>query len=130
MAAVTICNDFRAHEEEICHCFHIGRYVVPSTYLRLLIFLPEILISAYNLSSQAFHIMCLAYKLNKQGDNKQPCHTLSSILKQSAVLCLVLTVASWPPIKVSQEVGKMVCCSHLFKNFPQIVVSHTVKSSA
>ena len=103
---------------------------VSSAYLRLLRFLSAILTPACNSSSSAFHMIYSAYKLNKQGDNKQPCHTLSSILKQSAVLCLVLTVASWPPIKVSQEVGKMVCCSHLFKNFPQIVVSHTVKSSA
>ena len=103
---------------------------VSSAYLRLLRFLSAILTPACNSSSSAFHMIYSAYKLNKQGDNKQPCHTLSSILKQSAVLCLVLTVASWPTIKVSQEVGKMVCCSHLFKNFPQIVVSHTVKSSA
>ena len=103
---------------------------VSSAYLRLLRFLSAIFTPACNLSSSAFHMIYSAYKLNKQGDNKQPCHTLSSILKQSAVLCLVLTVASWPTIKVSQEVGKMVCCSHLFENFPQIVVSHTVKSSA
>ena len=30
-------------------------------------------------------------------------------------------------IQVSQEAGKMVCYSHLFKNFPQFVVIHTVK---
>ena len=32
---------------------------------------------------------------------------------------------SW--IQVSQEAGQMVCYSHLFKNFPQFVVVHTVK---
>ena len=31
-------------------------------------------------------------------------------------------------IQVSQEAGKVVCCSHLLKNFPQFVVIHTVKS--
>ena len=30
-------------------------------------------------------------------------------------------------IKVSQEAGKVVCYSHLFKNFPQFAVIHIVK---
>ena len=30
-------------------------------------------------------------------------------------------------MQVSQEVGKVVWYSHLFKNFPQFVVIHTVK---
>ena len=30
-------------------------------------------------------------------------------------------------IQASLETGKMVLCSHLFKNFPQFVVIHTVK---
>ena len=30
-------------------------------------------------------------------------------------------------IQVSQEIGKVVSYSHLFKNFPQFVVIHTVK---
>ena len=38
-------------------------------YLRLLVFLPEILIPACASSSSAFHMMYSAYKLNKQGDN-------------------------------------------------------------
>src|SRR5574341_1133132 len=46
--------------------------VVSSAYLRLLIFLPAILISACASSSPAFLIMYSAYKLNKQGDNIQP----------------------------------------------------------
>ena len=43
--------------------------VVSSAYLRLLIFLPEILIQACTSSSLAFLMMYSAYKLNKQGDN-------------------------------------------------------------
>ena len=43
-----------------------------SAYLKLLIFLPEILIPAYDSSSPAFLMMHSAYKLNKQGDNVQP----------------------------------------------------------
>ena len=31
-------------------------------------------------------------------------------------------------MQVSQEAGKVVCYSHLFKSFPQFVVIHTVKS--
>ena len=30
-------------------------------------------------------------------------------------------------IQISQETGQVVCYSHLFKNFPQFVVIHTVK---
>ena len=30
-------------------------------------------------------------------------------------------------IQISQEAGQVVWCSHLFKNFPQFVVIHTVK---
>ena len=30
-------------------------------------------------------------------------------------------------IQISQEAGKVVCYSHLLKNFPQFVVLHTVK---
>src|SRR5574337_850849 len=46
-----------------------GIRVVSSAYLRLLIFLPEILIPACVSSSPAFLMMYSAYKLNKQGDN-------------------------------------------------------------
>ena len=46
--------------------------VVSSAYLRLLIFLPAILIPACASSSPAFLTMYSAYKLNKQGDNIQP----------------------------------------------------------
>ena len=49
--------------------------VVSSAYLRLLIFLPEILILACDSYSLAFLMMYSAYKLNKQGDNIQSCLT-------------------------------------------------------
>ena len=70
--------------------------VVSSAYLRLLIFLPGILIPSCASSSPAFLMMYSAYKLNKQGDNIQPWRTPFPIWNQSVVLCLVLTVASWP----------------------------------
>ena len=46
--------------------------VVSSAYLRILIFLPAILIPACASSSPAFLTMYSACKLNKQGDNIQP----------------------------------------------------------
>ena len=67
--------------------------VLSSAYLRLLIFLPEILIPACVSSSPAFLMMYSAYKLNKQGDNIQPCRTPFPIWNQSVVPCPVLTVA-------------------------------------
>ena len=70
--------------------------VVSSVFLRLLIFLPAILIPACASSSPAFHMMYSAYQLNKQGDNIQPWHTPFPIWNQSVVPCLVLTIASWP----------------------------------
>ena len=73
--------------------------MVSSSYLRLLIFLPAILIPACASSSPAFSMMYSASKLNKQSDNIQPWCTLFSIWNQSVVPCLVLTVASWPAYK-------------------------------
>ena len=43
--------------------------VVSFAYLRLLIFLPAILIPDWASSSPGFHMMYSAHKLNKQGDN-------------------------------------------------------------
>ena len=68
-----------------------------------------------------------AYKLNKQGDSKQPWHTAFLIWNQFVVLCPVLTVASLICIQISQEAGQVVWYSHFFKNFLQFVVIHTVK---
>ena len=73
--------------------------VVSSACLRLLIFLPAILIPAYTSSSPAFRMMYSAYKLNKQGDNIQPWHTPYPIWNQSIVLGVVLTVASCPAFR-------------------------------
>ena len=64
--------------------------MVSSAYLKLLIFLLAIL------SSPAFPMMYSAYKLNKQGDNRQPWRTLFPIWNPSVVPCPVLTVTSGP----------------------------------
>ena len=135
MAAVTICSDFGAPQNEVSHCFHcfpiylpwsdgtrchdlsflnveliqpfhsplslssvgssslfaIG--VVSSAYLRLLIFLPAVLIPTSASSSPTFLMMYSEYKLNKQGDNVQPWCTPFPIWNQSVLPCPVLTVA-------------------------------------
>ena len=70
--------------------------VVSFVYLKLLIFLPAILIPACDSSSPGFCKMYSSYKLNKQGNNIQPWRTPFSIWNQSIVPCPVLTVASWP----------------------------------
>ena len=92
-----------------------------SAYLRLLIFLPAILIPACASSSVAFLMMYSAYKLNKQGDNIQPWRTPFPILNQSVVPRPVLNVASWPAYKFL-EAGQVVWYSHIFQNFPQFIV--------
>ena len=69
--------------------------VVLSAYLRVLIIHLAILIPACDSSSLVFCMMYSAYKLNKQDDNVQACHTPFPILIQSVVPHPVLTVASW-----------------------------------
>ena len=69
--------------------------VLSSAYLRLLIFLPAILILGYDSSSPAFHMMYSSFKLNKQGENIQSWCIPFLILNKSIVSCPVLTVASW-----------------------------------
>ena len=54
-------------------------------------------------------------------------HIPFPIWNQSVVLCPVLTVASWPAYRFLRRAGNVVWYSHLFKNFPQSVVIHTVK---
>ena len=140
MAAATICSDFGAQENKVCHCLHCfpiylpqmmvldaiilvfwmfsfksafslpsftfkrllsssllsAKRTVSSAYLRLLIFLLEIVIPACASSSLAFRMMYSAYTLNKQGYSIQPWYTPLPIWNQSVVPCPVLTVASWP----------------------------------
>ena len=67
--------------------------------------------------------MFSAHKLNKQGDNIQPWHTPFPIWNQSVVPHPVLTVPSWSAYRFF----RMQVSGHLFKNFPQFVVIHTVK---
>ena len=43
------------------------------------------------------------------------------------VLCLVLTIASCPANRFLRRQIRVVWYSHLFQNFPQFIVIHTVK---
>ena len=101
--------------------------VVSSVYLRLLIFFLALLIPACTSSCLAFCLMYSAYKLNKQGDNIQPWHSPFLIWNQSG--CSMSSSNCWflTCIQISQEAYKVVWYSQLFKNFPQIVVIHTVR---
>ena len=71
--------------------------------------------------------MYSAYKLKKQGDNIQPWRTPFPIWNQSVVPCPVLTVASWPAYRFLKRQGQVVWYAHLFQNFPQFIMIHTVK---
>ena len=77
--------------------------VVSSAYLRLLIFLPEILTPACDSSSLTFHMMYSAYTLNKQDDKTQFCRTsfpnLNQWVSMTGSNCCFLTY-----IQVSQEI--------------------------
>ena len=66
--------------------------VVSSTYLKSLMFLFPILIPACYSPSSAFLMMHSVYRLNKQGDSRQPCHTPFLIFNQSVLPYSVLTV--------------------------------------
>ena len=101
--------------------------VVLSVYLRLLIFLLEILITACASSNPVFHLIYSVYNLNKQGNNMQPWRTPFPIWNQSVVPCLVLTVASWPAYRFLRRQVRWSSIPITFKNFPQFVVIHTVK---
>ena len=102
--------------------------MVSSAYLRLLIFLPTTLIPPCASFSPVFCMIYSAYKLNKQGNNIQPCYTLLNNFEplnycMSSSNCRFLTC-----IQISQEASHVVWYCHLLKNsFPQFVVIHTVK---
>ena len=90
--------------------------VVSSAYLRLLIFLPAILIPACTSSSPAFYMMYSVFKLNKQGDNIQPQCTPFLILNQFVVPCPVLTLLL--DLNMGFSGGRYGGrYSHLFKTF-------------
>ena len=99
--------------------------VVSSAYVKLLIFISAILIPASDLSSPAFHIVYSAYKLNREGDNIQPCHTPFPILNQS-----VLTVTSWPAYRFLRRQVKWSGTPISLRIFHSLLWSTQSKASA
>ena len=97
--------------------------VVSCAHLRLLIFFLAILIPACK-SSLEFSLMYSANQLNRV-----TIYSLVVFLSQFWTspffhLCCFLIC-----IQVSQETGKVVWYSYLFKNFPQFVVTHSQRFS-
>ena len=105
--------------------------VVSAAYLRLLIFLLEILIPACASSSPVILMMYSAFKLNKQGEYTALTYTaLTYSFPDLEPVCCSLSGSNYcflTCIQISQEAGKVVWYSHLFQNFPQFIVIHTVK---
>ena len=64
--------------------------VVSSAYLRLLIFLPSVLIPACDSLSLVFYMMYYTYNLNKQGDDIQP----FPIWILSFIPCFIITIST------------------------------------
>ena len=97
--------------------------VISFAYLRWLIFLPAILIPAYESFSPGFRMIYSAYKLNKQGENIQP-WLMNSFPNLEPVCCSMSgsNCCFLTCMQMSQEAGKVVWYSHLLKNFPQFVV--------
>ena len=98
--------------------------VLSAAYLRLLIFLPTLLILACESSSPVFLMIYSVCTLNKWCDNIQPLCTPFPIVNQSIVhgSCYCFLTRT----QVSQKTGKVVWYAHLSKKFPQFVVIHTV----
>ena len=100
-------------------------WVVSSSFLQLLIYLPGILIPAYASSSLAFHMMYSAYKLNKQGDNIQLWCSPFPIWNQSVVPCSVLTVASWSAYRFLRRLVRWSHIPKFWRLFQFVVIQHT-----
>ena len=104
--------------------------VVSSAYLRLLIFLPVILIPACASSSPAFLMMYSAYKLNKQADNIQPWRTPFPIWNQTVVPYPVLSVTSRPAYRFLKRQVKWSGMPISFRIFHSLLWSTQSKALA
>ena len=170
MAEVTVCSDFGAQENKICHSFHFFPFYLwwsDGTDAMVLMFLnvefqDSFFIFPLFLSSRASsvplhfwpllwyhlhiwgcwyfsqwswlllvihsaHMMYSAHKLNKQGDNIQPCHTPFPILNQFIVPCSVLIVASWPTYRFLRTLVRWSGIPVSLRIFHSFFVSYTVK---
>ena len=70
--------------------------------------------------------MMALYRLNKQGDSRQPCYTPSSTLNQLVVPYRVPTVVSWPEYRfLRRQVRRSGI--HISLRAFQFIMIHTVK---
>ena len=95
--------------------------VVLFAYLRLLILLLAILIPACASSIAAFHMMYSANRVTIYSHYILLSQFWTSALFMSSSNCCLLSC-----IQASQETDMMIWYSHVFKNFSQFVVIHTV----
>ena len=84
------------------------------------------MLPACDSSSPTFCMMYLAYKLNKQDDNRKPWCTPFPTLNQPIVPCPVLIVVYWPAYRFLKRQVRCSVFSIFFRIF-QFVVIHTVK---
>ena len=100
--------------------------MVSSAYLRLLIFLLAVLIPAVLHPALYFAWCTLQISLISRVTIYSPTYSFPDLepvhCSTSHSNCCFLTC-----IQISQESGKVVWCSHLFKNFPEFVVIYIVK---
>ena len=95
---------------------------VSSAYLRLLIFLPAVLIPVCASYSLTFCVMYSAYNLNKHGDSIQIWCTPFPIWNQSVVPCPVLTVASWPAYRFLRRIPIPINILSVFSFYRSLTV--------
>ena len=103
--------------------------VVSSTCLRLLIFLPAILIPTCASSNPAFSVMCSVCKLNKPGWQYT---VLTQFFPNFEPVCCSVSSSNYcflTCIQASQEAGQVVWYSHLLKNLPQFPHSQRLSHS-
>ena len=103
--------------------------VVSTVYLRLFIFLPEILIPACASSNPAFRMMYSAYKLNKQADNIHLWCTPFPTWNESIVPSVVLTIVSWPAYRFLRGQIKWSGISNSLRIFHSLLWSTGSKAS-
>ena len=102
--------------------------VVPSVYLRLLIFFPALMIPACASSSQTFHIMYSAYKISRWQYAALP-YCFPNL---GPVCCSMFgsKCGFLNYIQISQETGRVICYSHLLRIFHSLLWSTQSKALA
>ena len=88
------------HQEVFSFSWFSANRVVSSAYLKLLMFLPPVLIPTCDSFSPEFLKMCSMYRLNKQGDMPQ-CHNQRGEKKK--ILHVILRLHAAKSIKKKKE---------------------------